>query len=126
MIKTIISNEKGWLFIYWTLNCKSFMSEKPDLLNLLRNISFKPSISQREMAKDLGFSLGKLNYCIRALNKKGLIKIQNLNKKKNKIKYINKYVLTKKGINHRINLTVKFMKRKTKEYDELKNEIKEN
>tara|TARA_B100000315_G_C14499449_1_gene551608 strand:- start:213 stop:521 length:309 start_codon:yes stop_codon:yes gene_type:complete len=102
------------------------MSEKPDLLNLLRNISFKPSISQREMAKDLGFSLGKLNYCIRALNKKGLIKIQNLNKKKNKIKYINKYVLTKKGINHRINLTVKFMKRKTKEYDELKNEIKEN
>ena len=50
------------------------MSEKPDLLNLLRNISFKPSISQREMAKDLGFSLGKLNYCIRALNKKGLIK----------------------------------------------------
>ena len=88
------------------------MSEKPDLLNLLRNISFKPSISQREMAKDLGFSLGKLNYCIRALNKKGLIKIQNLNKKKNKIKYINKYVLTKKGINHRINLTVKFMKRK--------------
>ena len=102
------------------------MSEKPDLLNLLRNISFKPSISQREMAKDLGFSLGKLNYCIRALNNKGLIKIQNLNKKKNKIKYINKYVLTKKGINHRINLTVKFMKRKMKEYDELKNEIKKN
>ena len=100
------------------------MHEKPDLFNLLRNISFKSSLSQRAMAKDLGFSLGKLNYCIRALNHKGLIKIQHLQKRKDKLSYVKKYVLTKKGINHRVNLTIKFMKRKMSEYDELKKEIK--
>ena len=58
------------------------MNKDSDLLNLLRKIRFKSDLSQREMAKDLGFSLGKLNYCIKALNQKGLIKLQNLKKKK--------------------------------------------
>jgi len=100
------------------------MNKNSDLFNLLRKISFKSSLSQREMAKDLGFSLGKLNYCVRALNQKGLIKIQRLKKRKDKISYVKKYVLTKKGIDHRIKLTLKFMKKKIKEYDELKKEIK--
>jgi EPS-associated MarR family transcriptional regulator len=100
------------------------MIKKPDLFNLLRYISFRSNIPQRRMAKDLGFSLGKLNYCLKALNEKRLIKIQHLIKRKNKINYVQKYILTKKGINHRLNLTIKFMKNKMKEYDELKNEIK--
>ena len=100
------------------------MNDKSDILNILRNISFKKGFSQRQMAKELGFSLGKLNYCIKALKEKGLIKIKNLRNKKDKIQYVRTYVLTNKGINYRVNLTFEFMKKKMKEYDELKAEIK--
>lgn len=75
------------------------------------------------MAKQLGFSLGKLNYCLKALKVKGLIKIKNFNLQKKKIQYI-KYVLTPKGILERSRLTVNFMHKKLKEYDELKKEMK--
>ncbi len=99
------------------------MKENQDNFNLLRKIQNKPDSTQRELAKDLGFSLGKLNYCLKELNKKGLIKIKNFKNNKKKISYIKKYVLTPKGINLRINLTIQFMKKKIKEYDELKSEI---
>jgi len=102
------------------------MSDNQDQFNVLRKIQNKPDSTQRELAKDLGFSLGKLNYCLRALNNKGLIKIQNFKNNKNKISYIKKYVLTPKGIEFRIKLTIEFMKRKMKEYDELKSEIEKN
>ena len=91
-------------------------------LNLLRKIYSKPNMSQRGLAKSLGFSLGKLNYCLKSLQKKGLLKIQNLKKQENQISYI-RYVLTPKGISLRYKLTLDFMKRKMKEYDELKKEI---
>ena len=74
------------------------------------------------MAKELGLSLGKLNYCLRALINKGLIKINNFKTNKNKIGYV--YILTPKGISTKTKLTINFMKRKMKEYDELKKEIK--
>ena len=96
-----------------------------DHLNLLREIQKKPEASQRDLAKDLGFSLGKLNYCIRELNKKGLVKLKNFKNQSNKIKYL-RYVVTPKGIAERTKLTINFMKRKLKEYDELKKELKEN
>ena len=99
------------------------MKENQDNFNLLRKIQNRPESTQRELAKDLGFSLGKLNYCLKELNKKGLIKIKNFKNKKKKITYIKKYVLTPKGINLRINLTIQLMKKKIKEYDELKSEI---
>ena len=99
------------------------MKENQDNFNLLRKIQNRPESTQRELAKDLGFSLGKLNYCLKELNKKGLIKFKNFKNKKKKITYIKKYVLTPKGINLRINLTIQFMKKKIKEYDELKSEI---
>ena len=102
------------------------MKEKIDLFNILRKINFKPDLSQRQLAKDLGFSLGKLNYCVKLLNEKGLLKIKHLKKKKNKISYVKKYVLTKKGIKHRIDLTIQFMKKNMKEYDELKRELDKN
>tara|TARA_Y100000389_G_C17355732_1_gene460977 strand:- start:701 stop:1009 length:309 start_codon:yes stop_codon:yes gene_type:complete len=100
------------------------MNYNHDQFNLIRKIQNKPESSQRELAKDLGFSLGKLNYCLKALNNKRLVKIQNFKNKKNKISYIKKYVLTSKGVDLRINLTIQFMKKKMQEYDELKNEIK--
>ena len=92
-----------------------------DEFELLRKINKKPQSSQRQLAKDLGFSLGKLNYCIKALKDKGLIKIKNFEKSKNKLNYI--YILTPKGISEKTTLTVNFMKRKMKEYDELKAEL---
>ena len=92
-----------------------------DYFLVLRKISKKSVQSQRQMAKELGFSLGKLNYCLKELNKKGLIKIQNFKNNKKKINYF--YALTPKGISSKTILTLNFMKKKMKEYDELKSEI---
>ena len=97
------------------------MDENQDHFNLLRKIEKKPKSTQRELAEELGFSLGKLNYCLRALKSKGLIKISNFRQNPNKINYI--YVLTLKGISEKTKLTINFMKRKMKEYDELKDEL---
>ena len=98
------------------------MPDSQDNLNLLRKIKNKPKSSQRELAEELGFSLGKLNYCLRALKSKGLVKINNFRKNPNKIGYI--YVITPEGISHKTKLTINFMKRKMMEYDELKRELK--
>ena len=88
---------------------------------ILRKISKKPKSSQRELAEDLGFSLSKINYCLKALKNKGLIKIKNFKNNPNKLNYI--YILTPKGVSATTQLTLNFMKRKMKEYDELKKEI---
>ena len=93
-----------------------------DSLDILRRIQNKPIASQRELAETLGFSLGKLNYCLQSLKDKGLIKIENFKKNTKKINYF--YVLTPKGIGAKTTLTINFMKRKMKEYDELKDELK--
>ena len=85
------------------------MKNENDNFEILRKIQNKPEYSQRELAKDLGFSLGKLNYCLSALKDKGLIKIQNFSKNKHKLHYIRKYVLTPKGIEFRISLTMKYL-----------------
>ena len=97
------------------------MEENKDHFEILRKIKTKPKATQRQLAKELGFSLGKLNYCIKALKSKGLIKIENFKKNPNKINYI--YVLTPKGIAEKTKLTMNFMKRKMKEYEELKKEV---
>ena len=97
------------------------MKHNQDHLNVLRKIKSKPNITQREMARDLNLSLGKLNYCLRALKLKGLVKIENFKKNPNKLNYI--YVLTPKGISTKTKLTINFMKRKMNEYDELKKEL---
>ena len=98
------------------------MDLKEELFQTLRKVWKKPNASQRDLAEDLGFSLGKLNYCLKALKGKGLIKINNFKKNKNKINYM--YVLTPKGISEKTKLTLNFMKSKMKEYDELKSELK--
>ena len=98
------------------------MKNNQDYLNLLRKIKNKPESSQRELAEELGFSLGKLNYCLKALKDKGLVKINNFRKNPEKINYI--YVLTPKGISEKTKLTINFMKQRMQEYDELKGELK--
>lgn len=97
------------------------MENNQDYFDILRKINNNPNSSQRDLAKQLGFSLGKLNYCLKALKEKGLVKIENFTKNPNKLNYI--YVLTPQGINEKTKLTVNFMKRKMKEYDELKKEL---
>ena len=98
------------------------MKDNQDHFEVLRKIKTKPEATQRELADELGFSLGKLNYCLKALRVKGLIKIENFKKNPNKINYI--YVLTPKGIAEKTKLTINFMKRKMQEYDELKQELR--
>tara|TARA_B100000003_G_C10602876_1_gene239813 strand:+ start:186 stop:488 length:303 start_codon:yes stop_codon:yes gene_type:complete len=88
---------------------------------VLRGINKNPNSSQRQLASDLGFSLGKLNYCLNALRLKGLIKMKNFKSNPNKIGYV--YILTPKGIREKSKLTLNFMKRMMKEYDELKKDL---
>ena len=82
---------------------------------VLRVIKNNPNLSQRELASNLDFSLGKLNYCLKALKEKGLVKMKNFSSNKNKIGYA--YILTPKGIKEKTKLTINFMKKKMKEYD---------
>ena len=106
-----------------TVQKLNIMSYNQDQFNVLRKIKSKPNSSQRELASELGFSLGKLNYCLRALKVKGLIKIQNFQRDPNKLRYV--YILTPKGVAAKTKITLNFMKRKMREYDELKAEIEE-
>tara|TARA_Y100000031_G_C8165795_1_gene359284 strand:- start:590 stop:895 length:306 start_codon:yes stop_codon:yes gene_type:complete len=98
------------------------MNNTEDHFKVLRRIKKAPDLTQRRLAADLGFSLGKLNYCLKALQKKGLVKLKNFKKQNNKIKYLG-YAITPKGISYRTKLTLDFMKKKTREYDELKKEL---
>ncbi len=99
------------------------MEKDPDKFNVLRKVNSNPNISQRELASQLNLSLGKVNYCLKSLKNKGLVKIKNFKKSENKLRYA--YILTPKGIAEKTKITVNFMKIKMKEYDELKSEIKE-
>ena len=100
------------------------MKNEQDHFEVLRRIKDNPQTSQRELASELGFSLGKLNYCLKALQNKGLVKLQNFQKQSNKISYL-RYIITPKGISERTKLTIKFMEKKMKEYDALKKELEE-
>tara|TARA_Y100000591_G_C21244297_1_gene410529 strand:- start:106 stop:420 length:315 start_codon:yes stop_codon:yes gene_type:complete len=98
-----------------------FKKNDEEFLNILIKIKNNPNVLQRALAKELGFSLGKLNYCLNELRKKGLVKINNFKKNKNKLGYV--YLLTPAGIKEKTNMTIKFMKIKMHEYDKLKKEI---
>ena len=98
------------------------MQNDPDKFNVLRKVNSNPNISQRELASQLNLSLGKVNYCLKSLKNKGLVKIKNFKKSENKLRYA--YILTPKGIAEKTKITFNFMKKKMQEYDELKSEIK--
>jgi EPS-associated MarR family transcriptional regulator len=90
---------------------------------LMRVLYENPEMSQREIAHELGVSLGKVNFCLQALIKKGFVKMKNFSANKNKAAYM--YVLTPHGIEQRANLTVRFLKAKTEEYEALRLEIEQ-
>jgi EPS-associated MarR family transcriptional regulator len=90
------------------------------LLKLLEN---NPNMTQRQMAGEMGLSLGKFNYCLKELVKKGIVKIDRFTTSDNKAGYM--YVLTPHGIEEKAKITVSFLRRKMKEYEEIKNQIKE-
>jgi EPS-associated MarR family transcriptional regulator len=77
--------------------------------------------TQRQLSNDLGVSLGKVNYCLKSLIEKGFIKVNNFRNSNNKVQY--SYVLTQKGIEEKVKLTLNFIRIKTQEYDTLKQEI---
>jgi EPS-associated MarR family transcriptional regulator len=96
------------------------MKKHEEQLNILRFLEKKPESNQRLIANELGFSLGKLNYCLIALRKKGLVKIKNFRRNDNKLSYL--YLLTPKGINKKTILTINFLQKRSKEYEEIQNE----
>ncbi|PKO91315.1 MAG: MarR family EPS-associated transcriptional regulator [Betaproteobacteria bacterium HGW-Betaproteobacteria-1] len=90
---------------------------------ILKMIEANPEISQRELAGHLGVSLGKANFCLKALVQVGLIKVNNFRNNKNKMAYM--YILTPKGIEEKASITVRFLKSKTEEYKALQTMIEE-
>ena len=90
---------------------------------VLKILEQNPRISQRELARELGVSVGKVNYCLKALMKKGLVKASNFKNSSNKIAYF--YVLTPRGIEAKTKISVRFLQRKLEEYEALKGEIEE-
>ena len=97
------------------------MKETETELNLLRRIERNPNYTQRKLSSDMVISLGKVNYCLRRLTEKGLVKVHNFHNSKNKSAYI--YLLTPKGIEEKSRLTYYFLQSKINEYDQLKKEI---
>jgi len=95
---------------------------KNEYFDILRKIHNKSSLSQRRLAKELGYSLGKINYCINALKDKGLIKINNFRANKKKSNYL--YILTAKGVTEKTKINLRFMKQKMHEYDDLQKDLK--
>lgn len=105
------------------------MSDQPSAaqqeahLKVMRAIEANPTISQRELAKELGISLGKTNYCLKALLEKGWIKAMNFKNSNNKVAY--SYLLTPKGADQKAKLAVSFLNRKRVEFEILEREIKQ-
>ena len=91
--------------------------------HFLKILAREPKLGQREMAKRMGISLGKVNFCVSELSAKGWIKITRLKNARKKIPYI--YMLTPKGLEEKGKLTVRFLKRKVSEYEKIKMQINE-
>lgn len=102
---------------------ESFTPDNEDVLKILKVIKDEPALSQRELSSRLGISLGKVNYLIKALIGKGLVKVDSFKSASNKISYL--YKLTPSGIEEKARTTYYFLRRKLEEYDRLEREIRE-
>ena len=92
-------------------------------LKVLRELEGNPEITQRELAQQLGVSLGKANYCLKALVDRGWVKVNNFKKSDSKAAYA--YLLTPSGIEEKAKITVRFLKQRMKDYEQIKQEIAE-
>jgi EPS-associated MarR family transcriptional regulator len=90
---------------------------------VLKLIETKPELTQRELAREMGVSLGKVNYCLKALIEKGWVKARNFRKSNNKLAY--SYLLTPRGITQKAEVTMQFLQFKIAEFEALKREIAE-
>ena len=90
-------------------------------VRLLRLLETRPELSQRDLARELGTSLGKVNYCLNALIETGFVKVRNFRNNQNKLSYA--YLLTPRGIESKAAITLQFLRRKVDEYENLKREI---
>lgn len=99
------------------------MNDDNTSYGLLKTLENNPSLSQRDMAKRLGISLGKVNFCINALVEKGCLKVNNFRNSDNKLAYA--YLLTPKGVEQKARMTVEFLQIKVQEYERLRKEIEE-
>jgi EPS-associated MarR family transcriptional regulator len=97
------------------------MNNKDIHLDLLRKLELNPEYTQRELSKEMGVSLGKVNYCMKKMIEKGSIKLSNFSHNSNKVGYA--YLLTPKGLEEKARLTFSFLKIKIKEYEMLQQEI---
>lgn len=91
--------------------------------DLLKMLEENPSLSQRDLARYLGISLGKVNFCLKALVEKGCIKVNNFRNSDNKLAYA--YLLTPRGVEEKASMTAAFLRYKIQEYDRLRAEIEE-
>ncbi|OHE16367.1 MAG: MarR family EPS-associated transcriptional regulator [Syntrophobacterales bacterium GWC2_56_13] len=96
--------------------------EKEEALHIFREINRSPEMTQRELSSRLGISLGKVNFIINALIRKGFVKVENFKKSSNKISYL--YCLTPRGIEEKSRMTYHFLRRKMREYEQLELEIR--
>ena len=99
------------------------MNKRDIRLDLLRRLESNPEFTQRELSKEMGVSLGKVNYCMKKLIEKGWVKLSNFSHNPKKMSYI--YLLTPQGIEQKGRLTISFLKIKVIEYESLKKEIDE-
>ena len=99
------------------------MNDDNTSYGLLKTLENNPSLSQRDLAKRLGISLGKVNFCINALVEKGCLKVNNFRNSDNKLAYA--YLLTPKGVEQKARMTVEFLQIKVQEYKRLRAEIEE-
>ena len=97
------------------------MPNKQNKYQLLKSLEQDANLTQRQLSKELEISLGKVNYCLQSLIKKGFVKINNFKNSNHKIQY--SYLLTPRGIEEKTKLTIEFLKTKTKEYEVLKKEV---
>jgi EPS-associated MarR family transcriptional regulator len=111
------------VLFYYVFERYAFVLTDEYRYKILKELQNSPDISQRELAKRLNISLGKVNFCLKALIEKGLVKAENFKKNTNKVGYL--YLLTPKGIEAKLTLTQRFLQRKIKEYEALEQEIEQ-
>jgi EPS-associated MarR family transcriptional regulator len=109
------------IFNFLLLLLPALMNSQDIRLDLLRKLESNPQSTQRELSREMGVSLGKVNYCMKKLTEKGLIKLSNFTHNQNKMGYA--YLLTPSGVEEKTRLTISFLKRKIVEYEILKKEI---
>tara|TARA_B110000008_G_scaffold225098_1_gene226127 strand:- start:457 stop:792 length:336 start_codon:yes stop_codon:yes gene_type:complete len=97
------------------------MNNKDIHLSLLRKLESNPEYTQRELSKEMGVSLGKINYCMKKLTERGFVKLTNFSKSSNKLGYM--YLLTPKGVDQKARLTASFLKTKIDEFEMLREQI---